>query len=445
MDNKEQQYFRRAIDEARKSKDEGDGRIHPKVGVVVVKDGKILATGHRGEFEKGQHAEYVALELKSKNETFTGATVYTTLEPCTTRSHTKLPCAQWLAERKVTRVLIGMVDPNPEISGKGQLALREAGIEIGTFPGLYASEVEELNRDFLRFYKKGTVRREVSKEFIEEHRSRPIDEWFRSINVMYWNRNFNRTPTEIFAHLVEVVGGLSLLASQKKKIGVKPETFIAKAVAWWMALCGRLGVASVSDLIWAKFPGVCAYCLQRPHDTDVCSEYKRDRPGPDWKRLAEFGKQSSDDRPRSLGDWQKMFSLIYKVQQTEDYGLNFGRLTEELGELAETLRIFQAAPRYFLSEAADVFAWLMHIQNIVEHKNETPLAKRGQALADLFSSAYPDKCLDCDSRVCSCPPILEGTIGRIAHEMPEPNVHAGNRGLFLTPEQTVARYQISST
>ena len=52
-----------AVEEARKSKAENDGRAHPLVGAVVVKDGKILASSHRGEAE-GNHAEYIALEKK---------------------------------------------------------------------------------------------------------------------------------------------------------------------------------------------------------------------------------------------------------------------------------------------------------------------------------------------------------------------------------------------
>ncbi|HET9164857.1 MAG TPA: deaminase, partial [Candidatus Angelobacter sp.] len=417
MTNGEHEYFRLAIEEARKSVDEQDGRIHPRVGVVVVKDGKMLAAGHRGELEKGEHAEYTVLERKLKNETLTGATVYCTLEPCTTRKHPKVPCAERIAERKVGRVMIGMVDPNPEISGRGQQLLRQANIEVGLFPGLYASEIEEMNRDFSRFYKKGSPKQFVSPEWVKENRSRPLDEWYRSINVMYWNRNFYKSAADIFAHLVEVVGGLSLLASQKKKVGVKPETFVAKSVAWWLALCGRVGIDSVSDLLWSKFPGICPYCHKNPHAPGLCLERKKKNPGPDWIVLSQFGKQSANSRPRSLRDWQVMFSDIYEVGHTEEYAVNFGRLTEELGELAEAIRVFQAAPGYFLSEAADVFAWLMHIQNLIEHKSETQVEKKGEALAELFAQSYPDKCLDCGSRVCNCPPILEGTIGRIAHEV----------------------------
>ena len=78
-------FARLAIDEARKSVPEQDGRTHPKVGAVVVKNGRVLSSGHRGEVA-GNHAEYIALEKKLADDVIAGATVYTTLEPCTTRN-----------------------------------------------------------------------------------------------------------------------------------------------------------------------------------------------------------------------------------------------------------------------------------------------------------------------------------------------------------------------
>jgi hypothetical protein len=56
----DRKFARMAIDEARKSFSENDGRAHPKVGAVVVKDGRVLSTAHRGE-QSGNHAEFIAL------------------------------------------------------------------------------------------------------------------------------------------------------------------------------------------------------------------------------------------------------------------------------------------------------------------------------------------------------------------------------------------------
>lgn len=147
----DRKFARIAIDEARKSVAE-DGRSHPRVGAVVVKDGKVLSTAHRGEVP-GNHAEYVALEKKLSDEAVAGATIYTTLEPCTTRTHPKVPCAERLVERKVARVVIGMLDPNPDIRGRGDQVLSDAGIETQLFPRELRAQVEDMNREFIRSQK----------------------------------------------------------------------------------------------------------------------------------------------------------------------------------------------------------------------------------------------------------------------------------------------------
>jgi pyrimidine deaminase RibD-like protein len=144
-----ERFSRMAIEEAKRSIPEPDGRIHPKVGVVIVKDGRVLAKAHRGEIPEG-HAEFIALEKKLVDVSIVAATVYATLEPCTTRNHPKVPCAARLAERGVARVYIGMLDPNPDITGGGQLLLSGAGIETQLFTGELMKEVQELNRDFTR-------------------------------------------------------------------------------------------------------------------------------------------------------------------------------------------------------------------------------------------------------------------------------------------------------
>lgn len=140
-----------AIQEARLSISE-DQSIRPKVGAVVVKDGRVVSKAHRGENPR-RHAEYIALEDKLPGDLIAGATVYTTLEPCTTRNHPKIPCAQRLVDRKVARVVIGMLDPNPEIRGMGVQTLTDHGIETQFFPIDLQNQIAELNRDFIRVQK----------------------------------------------------------------------------------------------------------------------------------------------------------------------------------------------------------------------------------------------------------------------------------------------------
>ena len=131
-----------AIAEARKSVAE-DHRLHPYVGVVIVKDGKILATGYCGESGAGNHGEYCALR-KLNEADVQGATVYTTLEPCSTRNPPKKSCTVRLIESKVARVVYGMADKDESVYGHSSLV--EAGIEIGFFPHGLMQELLALNK-----------------------------------------------------------------------------------------------------------------------------------------------------------------------------------------------------------------------------------------------------------------------------------------------------------
>jgi len=141
--------MRLAIREARRSRPEDDNP-HPYVGVVVARGNEVLASACRGDLAPGDHAEYTVLEKKLGSDTLAGCTVYTTLEPCTTRNHPKVPCADRLIQRRVGRVVIGALDPDQRITGQGVLRLRRAGIAVDLFPPDLMAEAEELNRDFIK-------------------------------------------------------------------------------------------------------------------------------------------------------------------------------------------------------------------------------------------------------------------------------------------------------
>ena len=428
-----------AIAAARKSTAE-DERTHPMVGAVAVRGNQILGTAYRGESGPGHHAEYVLLEKKLQGESLEGATIYTTLEPCTSRNHPKTPCVERIISRGVKRVVIGTFDPNPDIRGLGVLRLRDAGVAIDVFDVDRMVEVEELNRDFIAVQRKAHgLAPPLTAELLDQLHVGSLQAWYQTVNSIYWNRNFHLRPAEILVHLVEVVGGLSSIASNKRKPGVDANAYVAKALAWWLALSGKLGISNIEDMLWDKFPSCCPYCHARPCLGDQCAEMKRRKPGPDWQELSELGTRA--DRPERLGEWQRMFGAIYPAGQVSDLGAVFGRLSEELGEVAEAVRIFPAEPGYYLSEASDVFAWLMQVQNHLDRDAGIDTGDRGFPLERVMARSYPGGCRDCGRLVCACPPILPSTIGRIAHEVPAGSTEDGEDGRFVPPDKARRLFQ----
>ena len=107
----------------------GSVEPNPMVGAVIVRDGRPIAAGWHGRFG-GPHAERIALaEAERAGRDVRGATMYVTLEPCSHHGKTP-PCADALIEAGLARVVVAMVDPDPQVSGRGIDKLRKAGVEV---------------------------------------------------------------------------------------------------------------------------------------------------------------------------------------------------------------------------------------------------------------------------------------------------------------------------
>ncbi len=120
---------------------------NPRVGCVIVRDGKVLGEGHTQRAGLA-HAEVVALGVaRSAGHDVTGATVYVTLEPCNHFGRTA-PCTEALISARIGRVIAAMEDPNPQVAGQGLVRLRAAGIDVRC--GLLANEALELNPGFVK-------------------------------------------------------------------------------------------------------------------------------------------------------------------------------------------------------------------------------------------------------------------------------------------------------
>lgn len=139
----DEMYMERALELAAKGC--GTTTPNPMVGAVIVKDGRIIGEGYHIRAGEG-HAEVNA--FKNATEDVTGATMYVTLEPCSHYGKTP-PCADKIVEKKIGRVVVGALDPNPLVAGRGIEKIRNAGIPVVT--GVLAEKSIALNEVFMKY------------------------------------------------------------------------------------------------------------------------------------------------------------------------------------------------------------------------------------------------------------------------------------------------------
>lgn len=136
-------YMQRAIALARK----GGGFVHPNplVGCVITKDNAVIAEGFHERYG-GWHAERNA--INNCETDLCGACLYVTLEPCCHYGKTP-PCVDIIIEKGISRVIVGCLDPNALVAGKGIEKLISAGVEV--IVGVEEEEVKKLNKVFFKY------------------------------------------------------------------------------------------------------------------------------------------------------------------------------------------------------------------------------------------------------------------------------------------------------
>jgi diaminohydroxyphosphoribosylaminopyrimidine deaminase/5-amino-6-(5-phosphoribosylamino)uracil reductase len=141
-------YLEDALDLAAR----GAGRTspNPAVGAVVVRDGAVVGRGFH-TWAGVKHAEVLALE--EAGESAKGATLYVTLEPCTHHGRTP-PCIDAILAAGVRKVIAPLEDPNPQVSGRGFMRLRDAGVDVEMDPSA-AMKAAAINQAFLHFMRTG--------------------------------------------------------------------------------------------------------------------------------------------------------------------------------------------------------------------------------------------------------------------------------------------------
>jgi hypothetical protein len=243
-----------------------------------------------------------------------------------------------------------------------------------------------------------------------------LDDLYQMTSFIYNDANLGRSREATLLHFVEVCGMLTLLDRKKKRERVDIPGALCKALGWYFPLLAKMGVESVERLIFTKYPGVCPYCRRSPHVEQQCKLVKGIDDGVlSHDVVRELTEANWKSRPTGLNDWQRMFDAIYP-RSLNSTGFSSIALLEELGELAEAVRVFDRYPHYFYGEAADVFSYLMGLAN----EYTLRCAERGETFNyELeFLARYPGLCIACGARICICPTVPPATVGRMAKEMP---------------------------
>jgi diaminohydroxyphosphoribosylaminopyrimidine deaminase/5-amino-6-(5-phosphoribosylamino)uracil reductase len=147
----DEKYMRRCLELARQA--EGLTYPNPMVGAVIVNDDKIIGEGYHKKYGE-DHAEVIAIKSVTDKNLLKKSTIYVNLEPCAHYGKTP-PCALKIIEEKIPEVVVGCIDTNSEVSGKGIEALRSYNITIHT--GILEKECRELNRRFFTYHEKNVL------------------------------------------------------------------------------------------------------------------------------------------------------------------------------------------------------------------------------------------------------------------------------------------------
>lgn len=138
--NQHNSFLRRTLELAQKA----DSRVYPnpRVGAVIVHENRIIGEGLH-EYAGGPHAEVNAVASVQDKSLLAHSTLYVSLEPCNHFGKTP-PCTQLILANQIPKVVVGCLDPNPQVAGSGVAFLRSEGVEV---------EVADENQDFERLNK----------------------------------------------------------------------------------------------------------------------------------------------------------------------------------------------------------------------------------------------------------------------------------------------------
>lgn len=313
-------FMRRCLELAERAR--GKTGVNPMVGAVLVRDGKIVAEGFHREFGKA-HAERDLLEpaKQSARSARFGAlreirstdTLYVNLEPCCHTNKKTLPCIDLLIQSGIKRIVIGMRDPNPEVSGKGIEALQKADIEV-TVPVL-EDECLRLNRGFTSLMRHGRPWITLKSATMRDGRIANPDGSFLKITSEdqdRWSHEYLRARHDA------ILVGVGAILSDDSRLTVRIPT-----------LTPTLGNARVTPLPSGEGTGervpyriVLDPELRIPLDSTLLNDEHRSRTMIVCRASADGKKQKDLERHnvrvlictmrQGVFDWAELFSLLTK-------------------------------------------------------------------------------------------------------------------------------------
>lgn len=252
----------------------------------------------------------------------------------------------------------------------------------------------------------------------EEQGLRPasVRDWQEMFHELYLEPNSWLAVGEIWNRVTEEAGQLAESLRKAELQDLRDGDVLADPLAWLFALANRLG-ADLTEVTWAKFPGICPYCVVEEVGLSRLAKKNVYATRGGWPVLRECRCPTSNEhtyeevdpiiepfrrrrdlQPRSLDEWQSMFKGLYgsrhRIIGTVDT-LAF-HFVEELGEVAREIRLrdYHACRR----EMADVFSWILSLAT-----------KAGVTIGDFSVDetlwrVYPGVCKRCSDNPCTCRP-----------------------------------------
>lgn len=256
-------WMRRALALAKRGQYSCDP--NPRVGCVLVRDGRIVAEGWH-ERAGGPHAE--AMALAGAGPWARGATAYVTLEPCAHHGRTP-PCADALIAAGVARVVYAIDDPFPEVAGRGAKRLREAGIEVES--GVAAEAATELNVGFLSRIQRGRpfVRIKLAQSLDGRTAlANGLSQWISSpaarADVQHWR-----------ARSSAILTGLATVISDDPRLTARPDTDLPLEQPVPVVVDSRLQIPATARL-FSEHPEVLLACqAEAPRRPDLPAQATR--------------------------------------------------------------------------------------------------------------------------------------------------------------------------